>query len=120
MSRKWGMVIDVRKCVACHACSAACRIESDVSKEGNRSWVTEEEVGTYPEIHTLKIPQLCNHCDDTPCVEVCPVDATDKTEDGIVYVDRDKCIGCFACVGACPYGARIKESEAKKVRESVE
>lgn len=115
MSKKWGMVIDVRKCIACHACSAACRIENDVTKEGNRSWVTEEEVGKYPEVHTLRIPQLCNHCDTTPCVTACPVEATAKNEDGIVYIDRDKCIGCFACVAACPYGARIKETEAKKV-----
>lgn len=115
MSRKWGMVIDVRKCVGCHACSAACRIENNVTKEGNRSWVTEDEVGTYPEVHTLKVPQLCNHCDETPCVSACPVKATAKNEDGIVFVDREKCIGCFACVGACPYGARIQEEKAKKV-----
>ena len=109
------MVIDVRKCVGCHACSAACRIENNVTKEGNRSWVTEDEVGTYPEVHTSRVPQLCNHCDETPCVSACPVKATDKSEDGIVFVDREKCIGCFACVGACPYGARIQEEETKKV-----
>lgn len=115
MSRKWGMVIDVRKCIGCHACSAACRIENNVSEKGNRSWVIEEEIGTYPDVHTLKTPQLCNHCDETPCVSACPVEATGKTEDGIVFVDREKCIGCYVCVSACPYGARIKEEKSKKV-----
>lgn len=113
--KKWGMVIDVRKCIGCHACSAACRIEHSVSKEGNRSWVTQEEVGAYPEVHTLKLPQLCNHCNVTPCVEVCPVEATGKSEEGIVLVDREKCIGCYVCVDACPYEARLKDTENKKV-----
>lgn len=113
--RKWGMVIDVRKCIGCHACSAVCRIEHEVVPEGNRSWVTEDEVGTYPEVHTLKLPQLCNHCDKTPCVEVCPVEATWKTEEGLVLIDKEKCIGCNACIEPCPYGARFKETENKKV-----
>lgn len=111
---KWGMAIDVSKCISCNACTASCRIENENRTEMNRSWVTEEEVGKYPNVHVLKIPQLCNHCEVTPCIDVCPVEATGKTEDGIVFIDKEKCIGCFACVTACPYGARIKDEEAKK------
>lgn len=60
------MVIDVSKCIACHACTPACRIENQVTCPENRSWVTEEEIGTYPDVHVLKMAQLCNHCDTTP------------------------------------------------------
>ena len=112
---KWAMVIDVQKCIGCHACSAACRIENQVSQEGNRAWVTTKEFGTFPDIHMLKLPQLCNHCDTTPCVDVCPVQATYKNEDGIVVIDKDKCIGCYQCVNACPYQARFKVTETRKV-----
>ena len=111
---KWAMVIDVSKCVSCHACTASCRIENEVRTEENRCWVTDEEVGKYPNVHVLKIPHLCNHCETTPCVDVCPVGATGKTEEGIVFIDKEKCIGCFACDLACPYGARIKNEEDKK------
>lgn len=111
---KWGMVIDVSKCIACHACTASCRVENQVTTPENRSWVTEEEKGDYPNVHVLKTAQLCNHCEKTPCVDVCPVDATDKNEEGIVYIDKETCIGCYACVEACPYGARNKDEEAKK------
>lgn len=111
---KWGMVMDVSKCVSCHACTASCRIENEVKTEGNRCWVTDEEVGSYPEVHVLKLPQLCNHCDTTPCVDVCPVDATGKTEEGIVFIDEETCIGCGACVTACPYNARLMNTETQK------
>ena len=114
---KWGMVIDVRKCISCHACTAACRIEHKVTAEENRAWVTEEEMGKYPRIHILKLPQLCNHCDKTPCVEACPVDATGKTSEGVVYIDNETCIGCSACVSACPYGARFMNDETKKAEK---
>ncbi|MCQ4925661.1 4Fe-4S dicluster domain-containing protein [Tissierella carlieri] len=112
---KWGMVIDVSKCIACHACTASCRIENKLSTDQNRSWVIETEVGAYPNVHVLKVAQLCNHCEKTPCIEACPVAATGKNEEGIVFIDKEKCIGCYACVEACPYGARIKDQEAKKV-----
>ncbi len=118
-NKKWGMVIDVSSCIGCHACTAACRIENNVSKEGNRSWVTQEEVGKYPKVHTLKLPQLCNQCDEPACVDVCPVEATGKTEDGVVFIDNEKCIGCFLCVDACPYGARLKDT-ANKVADKCD
>lgn len=111
---KWGMVIDVSKCISCHACTAACRIEHKVEAKDNRCWVTDEEMGKYPSIHILKLPQLCNHCENTPCVEVCPVDATGKNKEGVVYIDEEACIGCGACVAACPYEARFMDEEAKK------
>ena len=60
---KWGMVIDVSKCIACHACTASCRIENKLSTDQNRSWVIETEVGAYPNVHVLKVAQLCNHCE---------------------------------------------------------
>lgn len=112
---KWGMVIDISKCMRCHGCVAACRIEHFLPFQ--ISWVkliayeTEEknvvDVTTYP--------VRCNQCADAPCVDVCPTEATHQREDGIVAIDSDKCIGCRYCVIACPYQNRSFLSKKKSV-----
>ncbi len=118
----WVMVIDLRKCIGCQSCTVACKSENGVPVGSFRTWVdvsqigrtvparggeTVTESGTYQQqIKVLNVPKLCNHCDNPPCVEVCPVKATFKRADGPVLVDPRLCIGCGTCVNACPYGAR--------------
>lgn len=105
---RYGMLIDLRRCIGCHACSVACKSEFDVPLGSWRSWVEYIEKGKYPNVKRSFLPRLCNHCTHPPCVDVCPANATWKREeDGIVIVDYERCIGCGYCVQACPYGARF-------------
>ena len=106
--KQYGMVIDVRRCIGCHACSVACKSEFDVPIGETRSWVEYVEKGVYPNVSRSFLPRLCNHCSEPPCVYVCPTNATYKRkEDGIVVVDQGLCIGCKYCIQACPYDARF-------------
>lgn len=102
---KWGKVIDNSKCIGCHACSTACKSEHLVPLSVNRTYVKQVEVGVYPEVSRHFQVTRCNQCEDAPCVPVCPVTAMFKRPDGIVDFDRDVCIGCKACIAACPYDA---------------
>lgn len=104
--RKWNMVIDLRKCVACNACSVSCVAENKLPPGVIYRPVIKEEIGTYPNVSLVSTPRPCMHCDVPPCTEVCPVEATWKRDDGIVIVDYDQCIGCRYCLNACPYSAR--------------
>jgi tetrathionate reductase subunit B len=105
---RYGMLIDTRRCIGCHACTVACKAEFGVPLGVNRSWVEYVEKGTYPNVNRSFVPRLCNQCTYPPCVDVCPTGATWKRkEDGIVVVDPNICIGCKYCVQACPYGARF-------------
>lgn len=104
---KWGMCIDLNRCVGCGACVVACQLQNNQSP--NVSWITLDTVewGEEPEDSGRAfIPHACMHCEDAPCVEVCPTGASQKLEDGVVIVDYDACINCGTCMGACPYGAR--------------
>jgi tetrathionate reductase subunit B len=106
--KQYGMVIDTRRCIGCHACTVACKSEFDVPLGVNRSWVEYVEKGTYPNVSRSFLPRLCNHCSEPPCVPVCPTNATYKRpQDGIVVVDQGLCIGCKYCLQACPYDARF-------------
>lgn len=104
---RWGMVIDLDRCVGCNACTVACKIENGTPGDHYWARVYTEETGTYPDTKTTYVPALCNHCADAPCVTVCPTGASHKRDDGIVLVDQDKCIGCRACMLACPYSNRF-------------
>lgn len=104
--RRWIMVIDLRKCVGCHACTVGCIAENKLPPGVVYRPVLEEEIGTYPHVTRRFTPRPCMQCDKPPCVGVCPVKATYKGDDGIVHIDYDKCIGCRYCVTACPYSAR--------------
>jgi len=108
---RYGMVIDLRRCIGCHACSMACKVENFTGPGVFWSFVEDEEVGTYPSVIRRFIPRLCMHCEHPACVDVCPTGASHQREDGIVLVDSDTCVGCQSCIVACPYGARyfIKE-----------
>jgi Fe-S-cluster-containing dehydrogenase component len=100
------MTMDTNKCVGCSACVIACKTENKVPLNHYRDWVEQELSGDYPHLFMEIRSQRCNHCSHPPCVDVCPTGASWKTKDGIVLVDERKCIGCKACVAACPYDAR--------------
>lgn len=114
---RYGMLIDLRKCIGCHACTVSCKSEFDVTLGHWRSWVSEVEKGAYPEVKRHFIPQLCNHCSDSPCVEVCPTGASFQKENGLVLVNEDRCIACSACIAACPYGTRYLDPKEKVVKK---
>ena len=126
--KEWIFVVDTAKCIGCASCVKACKKENNVplDKEVYRTWVerylvdTNEEVRidsprggldfqqqvTNPEKQFF-VPKLCNQCQQAPCIQVCPVGATYRTGDGVVLVDRERCIGCGYCVQSCPYSARF-------------
>lgn len=102
---QFGFLIDNRKCIGCHACTVACKSEHDVPIGVNRTWVKQVETGTFPEVRRSFHVMRCNHCADSPCTDICPVTALFTRPDGIVDFDNDRCIGCKACMQACPYDA---------------
>jgi Fe-S-cluster-containing dehydrogenase component len=133
----YGMGVDVERCIGCGRCVDACKRENDVPPEPFyfRTWVeryilnldgetavdspnggiegfpaTTSEKGI---LRTFFVPKLCNQCANPPCVQVCPVGATFTTEDGVVLVDHDYCIGCRYCIQACPYGARFLDPRTR-------
>jgi molybdopterin-containing oxidoreductase family iron-sulfur binding subunit len=105
-ARRWVMVIDLRKCVGCSACTIGCVVENKLPPGVVYRPVLEEELGTYPNVTRRFVPRPCMQCDNPPCVNVCPVGATYKRTDGIVAIDYNDCIGCRYCLTACPYSAR--------------
>jgi len=108
---RWGMTIDLTKCAGCCACALACKQEHFLPPGVTWGRVLYGEAGVYPMVTQEILPILCNHCEDAPCVRVCPTGATTKREDGIVSIDCDACIGCRYCVIACPYQSRTFLSE---------
>lgn len=101
----YGFVIDTRSCIGCHACSTACKSENEVPLGVNRTWVKSTEHGVWPDVRRSFQVTRCNHCANPPCVRICPTRAMYQRADGIVEFDTDACIGCKACLQACPYDA---------------
>jgi Fe-S-cluster-containing dehydrogenase component len=124
---KWGMVIDLGKCTGCQSCSFACKAENNVphgspeehQKRRTPFWhkVFSVSDGEYPTQKINLIPMPCMHCEDAPCVVVCPAKATYHREDGIVIQNFRRCIGCRYCVVACPYGVRNFNFKDQAVEE---
>ncbi len=117
----YAMVIDLNTCVGCNACMAACAMENQtpVWKDKWRTYVHDKEIGTNEMVTRRLFPRLCNHCDNPPCLTVCPTGATYKRPDGIVMIDPEHCMGCRACAMACPYDARY-EVTSDDIREGKE
>jgi len=133
----YGMGVQIDHCIGCGKCADACKSENNVPREPYffRTWVERYTIDGDREVHvdspgggihgfpppateedimrSFFVPKLCNHCDHPPCVQVCPVGATFKSQDGVVLVDQDYCVGCRYCIQACPYGARYLHPEKK-------
>jgi len=101
----WAKVVDQSRCIGCHACTTACRSENEVPLSVTRTYVKSVDVGVYPAARRAFQVTRCNQCDDPPCVHACPTAAMHRRSDGIVDFDKSVCIGCKACIAACPYDA---------------
>ena len=113
MTVQYGMVIDLHQCVGCGACALACKNENNSQARSygqSFNWADfiMETTGEFPDTTYTQTPVLCNHCDVTPCIDECPVEpkAMFKTEEGIVLFNQERCIGCGACLDACPYSTQ--------------
>lgn len=119
----FGYALDLSRCIGCRRCVYGCVEENNLSRDPQTHWITvlemDKETGvdlrhadayydheTVPHPGKFYMPVACQHCENPPCVKVCPVQATWKEPDGIVVIDYDWCIGCRSCIAACPYGAR--------------
>lgn len=105
---RWAMVADLRRCVGCQTCTAACRHANATPPGVQWRRVLDVEQGEYPDVRRSFVPVGCQHCSDPPCMHVCPTKATKQRADGVVTIDYDLCIGCAYCAVACPYQARYK------------
>jgi phenylacetyl-CoA:acceptor oxidoreductase subunit 1 len=103
---RWGMVIDVNRCVGCQTCTIACKHANDTLPGVQWRRVVDVEMGEFPSVERFFLVTGCQHCAEPPCVPVCPTGATWQREDGLVIQDYDVCIGCAYCAVSCPYQAR--------------
>jgi len=108
---RFGFLIDQDTCIGCHACTVACKAEHDVPLGVNRTWVKYIEKGAFPDSQRKFSVMRCNHCDNAPCVAICPTNALFVRDDGIVDFDTSSCIGCKSCMNACPYDALYIDPE---------
>lgn len=124
----WAFIVDLRLCSGCEACVVSCKNENFGVLGKFRTGVKFHESGTYPKARRTIVPWLCNHCNKPICIENCPADpvkkpwgasvaATYKRPDGVVVIDKDRCLGCGACVADCPYGVRYLHPDQKTVAD---
>lgn len=109
----YAMVIDLRRCVGCQACSIACSMENRLPDRQWRTSVSDYEVTIADRPRRSPLPRLCNHCEKPACVSACPTGATFKRDDGLVVVDSEVCVGCAYCVQNCPYDGRFMNEQTR-------
>ena len=100
-----GFVLDSGSCIGCHACTVVCKSEHEVPLGVNRTWLKYVETGSHPQTDRHFSVMRCNHCEDAPCMSICPTNALFRADNGVVDFDDDNCIGCKSCMNACPYDA---------------
>ena len=120
---RWGLLVDTNKCTTdCTACVTACNTENGLGGHGrpatDAQWIRKVELRDRSTGYTQSLPVMCQHCDEPPCVDVCPTGASFKRKDGIVLVDKHTCIGCRYCMMACPYKARSFVHEVTRDQKS--
>ncbi len=103
---RYVMVADLRRCVGCQTCTAACKMANGTPPGVQWRRVLDVEVGNYPNVKRVFMPTGCQHCSNPPCLDVCPSGATQQRDDGVISIDYDVCIGCANCAVACPFSAR--------------
>lgn len=114
----YGFLVDLGLCISCSACEAACKTWNNVPTGRNVRWrrVIDQVLGVWPKVTTYGVSMACNHCADAPCVKACPSGALSiRAKDGIVLLDKTKCIGCRYCESVCPYGAPQYDATEKKM-----
>ena len=108
---KLGFLVDLDLCMGCKACEVSCKVENEVPVSSWRLRVKYVDQGLFPDTSRTFTPLRCNHCESAPCERICPVSALHYLENGIVNIDKDRCIGCAGCIMACPYGAIYMDPE---------
>lgn len=120
---QYAILTDLNRCVGCLGCSVACKVVNGV--EIGSFWNKVLRIGPFPDgegaqfpdVYTYFLPVTCQHCENPACVDVCPTEASHKTADGTVQIDKSKCIGCQFCAMACPYGVRYLNEEERVVEK---
>lgn len=105
LRRRYGMLINLNKCIGCYACQVACKLEHKVPFGAFRCRVETYKTGSFPDLNKIFIPRLCNHCNNPPCIDVCEEKALKKNSDGIVVFNKELCVNCQRCYDKCPYNA---------------
>jgi anaerobic dimethyl sulfoxide reductase subunit B (iron-sulfur subunit) len=114
---QWGFLIDTESCVACKACEIACKNRNQLGVGPRLRQVSTIEAGEFPDVSIVNVSLACMHCGRPACEAVCPTRAIQKrSQDGIVVVDRDKCIGCHYCFFACPFGVPQFANDGKMIK----
>jgi len=123
MGKRYGLVIDLERCIGCQTCTIACKLENDFEKGSGIKVETvggphqDTPAGKYPNLSMHYIPRMCMHCEKPPCEDACPEGAISKREDGIVLLDEDLCTGCQVCISECPYDALVLDDGKNLVRK---
>jgi dimethyl sulfoxide reductase iron-sulfur subunit len=118
-AHQWFFVIDLRRCDGCNVCMDACQKQHHLPPD--QTWINVYKIKSHATGKEYSMPRVCMQCENAPCVKVCPVGASFKSDDGITLVDQDRCIGCRMCMAACPYEARyFNWSDPPKVASTLE